>query len=480
MACNWWCGLKLYPGIINQQRQHLVGVGDPYFSDVTLLLHMNGTDASTVFTDDSIKEHVVTPVGDAQIDAAVSKFGGASLLLDGSGDGLTIPYVAADFDWHTEDYTIEFWVNASSFASGWENNSAPTGVGRKSLGAITNYWSFGPLNGGALGFYYYNGSPVQVATTALIPTTQQVHCAMVNDGGNIKLFIDGILDITTAIIGTPQSAGEPLTIGGYFGTYLNGHIDDLRITKGVARYSSDFTPPKREFANSVGPDLLTKLVSWWSFDETTGTRADSHGSNDLTENNSPSYVSGKNGNAVDLDGTNQHLAKLSPEGMNTGDNNWSVAGWVNLDELTTAVQDCIVALGDATISTNSDDGFHVGYRAGAEDRFDLTVRTGSTRRNVNASTFGLPSTATWYLLYAYFDSDNDEIGISINDGVIDTLAVTATPNTKSGGFTFGRWGNAGGFPYWLNGKLDGWGFWNRVLRSDEVTRLNEVVGYNDL
>ena len=69
---------------------------------------MDGTDGSTTFTD-AIGTHTVTAVGNAQIDTAQYKFGGASGLFDGTGDYLTIPD-HADFNFGAGDFTIDFWV----------------------------------------------------------------------------------------------------------------------------------------------------------------------------------------------------------------------------------------------------------------------------------------------------------------------------------------------------------------------------------
>ena len=87
---------------------------DAYFSDVVLLLHMGGTDGSTTFTDE--KGHTVTANGDAQIDTAQSKFGGASALFDGSGDYLSVAD-SADFEFGSSDFTIDGWVRLHGYAT---------------------------------------------------------------------------------------------------------------------------------------------------------------------------------------------------------------------------------------------------------------------------------------------------------------------------------------------------------------------------
>jgi Insecticide toxin TcdB middle/N-terminal region/FG-GAP-like repeat/Salmonella virulence plasmid 65kDa B protein len=82
---------------------------DPYWSSVVLLTHMDGADGSTSFTDSSSLGNAVTALGDAQIDTAQSKFGGASALFDGNGDYLTVASSPA-FDLWAGDATIEFFA----------------------------------------------------------------------------------------------------------------------------------------------------------------------------------------------------------------------------------------------------------------------------------------------------------------------------------------------------------------------------------
>ncbi|MCH7827478.1 MAG: hypothetical protein IIC75_05850 [Bacteroidetes bacterium] len=84
-----------------------------------LMLHMNGTDTSTVFTDDSASAHSVTANGNAQIDTAQSVFGGASGLFDGTGDYLSIPD-NADFDVGGGDWCVDFRVRFNTVPTGAE------------------------------------------------------------------------------------------------------------------------------------------------------------------------------------------------------------------------------------------------------------------------------------------------------------------------------------------------------------------------
>lgn len=229
---------------------------DPFFANVKSLLHFDGADASTTFTDEIGNTWAAN--GNAQIDTAQSKFGGASGLFDGSGDYLSTSYSTTNFDWWTGDYTLEAWVRASSW-SGWSYDSDPAQkpnmIANRAVSTDENYWSFGPLSNGAIAMYYFSGSANTVKTTTTMSTGAWHHIAMSTDGTDIKLFIDGTLEQTTAISGTPlSSSGVSLLMGrghnGSTASHINGWVDDFRLTKGTQRYTGNFSVPTKAFPNS--------------------------------------------------------------------------------------------------------------------------------------------------------------------------------------------------------------------------------------
>jgi len=212
--------------------------------------------------------------------------------------------------------------------------------------------------------------------------------------------------------------------------------------------------------------LLTDLVSWWSLDETTGTRVDSHGSNDLTPEGTTNYESAKVNNGCVCNGSDAKYFKLSPSGINTGLNSWTIAGWVKITS--TASLSAIAVLCDSSVASNSNIGFMLDHRT---NKFTISLYTASTRRYAQADSFGTTSTGVYYFVHAYFDSTIPQLGISINNGAIDTGAVSGTPNSKSAAFGLGRLGYSGANANWFNGAIDEIAFWNRLLTTDEVTQL---------
>ena len=217
---------------------------DEYYDNVSLLLYGNGTNGSTTITDNSPSPKTVTAVGNAQISTAQSKFGGASLALDGSGDYVTTASVAA-FGFGTGDFTIEAWVRCTNLSGG--TGGTMQIIDFRASGIIELRPTLG-INSNA--FYYYANGGIRI-TSGTISANTWYHIAISRSGTSTKMFVDGTQAGSTYTDSNNYANSGP-TIGEYLpglGYAFQGYIDDLRITK-VARYTSNFTPPTASF-----PDL---------------------------------------------------------------------------------------------------------------------------------------------------------------------------------------------------------------------------------
>lgn len=233
------------------------GGGDPHYDKVSLLLHMNGVDGSTMFSDSSVAPKTVTAYGGAKISTTQSKFGVASAYFDGVGDYLEIPYKTSEFRWWDSKFTLEvlvFPVALSTFSFVNGLYAFPNLIGNSSSVDITNYWSFGPGSDGRVLFTYWSGVTNNVYSAATIAENQWSHIALVVNDGKITIYVNGVGSTPVAIAGTPQDTQTlPLLVGAAKSSYINGYIDELRITKGVARYTADFTPPTAQFPDAQNP-----------------------------------------------------------------------------------------------------------------------------------------------------------------------------------------------------------------------------------
>lgn len=216
-----------------------VAATDTNIREVSLLLHGNGTNGSTTITDSSLTPKTVTAVGNAQISTAQSKFGGASLLFNGNGDGISVTSATA-FSFGTGDFTVELWVKFNSVSG------SPNIFDMRSTDpqAAPNLYVFNSK------IYLWFLALNRIVGTTILNTSSFYHIALARNAGSLKLFLNGTQEgatyaTTEAIVSTIFTAGCPSQ--GPFINFLDGYIDDLRITKGVARYTANFTPPTLPF-----------------------------------------------------------------------------------------------------------------------------------------------------------------------------------------------------------------------------------------
>jgi hypothetical protein len=224
---------------------------DEHYDNVSLLLYGNGTNGSTTITDNSPSPKTVTAVGNAQISTAQSKFGGASIAFDGAGspmDRLSIPTGTVDLQFGAQDFTIECWIYRL------DTNTATIVVGQADLAtAAGSAWIF--YVSSSLNSEVYIGSSAFSVTSPNPSINIWAHIAFTRSGGTLRSFLNGTIVGTNTNLGANSlntgSATFPNTIGSVAANTngLNGYIDDLRITKGVARYTSNFTPPTESFSD---------------------------------------------------------------------------------------------------------------------------------------------------------------------------------------------------------------------------------------
>lgn len=226
--------------------------GDPDFSNVTALMHFDGTNGSTTFTDEI--GHTFSAVSGAKLSTANKEFGTAALILNGSSDYITTPD-NADFDFGSGDFTIECWVYADTSVSNGVISKRP---------ATADGWAIEVRNTGALwlrakvaGSY----SDTQVATAGgAVASNTWTYIALTRSGTAWRFFVNGVVQVNTTISGTLDNQSVALAIGNsVYNTPedpFNGSIDELRITKGIARYTANFTPPAAPFPDATGGPIV--------------------------------------------------------------------------------------------------------------------------------------------------------------------------------------------------------------------------------
>ena len=200
-------------------------------------LLLNFTNAGII---DNTAKNVLETVGTAQISTTQSKWGGSSMYFPGSSS-YTIMKDTPNLTFGTGDFTLEFWVyNTVSGSDIVLFDGRPT---------TTNGVYVTLSYVGSSGYIaFYTNTAYQITGTTVLPLNTWTHIALCKASNQTRLFMNGLQtgstysDSNNYILGSnrPTIAGNGYTLGG---AVLTGYIDDFRITKGVARYLSNFTPP---------------------------------------------------------------------------------------------------------------------------------------------------------------------------------------------------------------------------------------------
>jgi len=231
--------------LINPYR--FASTGDPDWASVGLLLHCDGTDASTTFTDETGK--TVTANGDAQIDTAQSKFGGASALFDGATDWLESAK-STDLEFGTGDFTIECFARLTSTASA----QALFSYGKLTVVGNTDYayaLTHTPANGLVWAANDSGGAQTSIVTSNSMTVNTWHFIQVIRSSGTTKIYKDGTEIGSGADTKNYNTSASHLQLVGRRGSfsvaYWDGWIDELRITKGVVRST---TVPTAAFPGS--------------------------------------------------------------------------------------------------------------------------------------------------------------------------------------------------------------------------------------
>jgi hypothetical protein len=206
---------------------------DPFFNNVSLLLKMNGPNNGSIFTDSSLNNNVVTAVSNARTSTAIT-MANFEQSLSLPGDGSRINWQNSSlFAFGTGDLTVEFWVYRTT------NPSFVRFIGCGSWGI--------EIGSGSNTKW---GSPAgERILTSPPPLNQWVHVAFCRASGIIRLFYNGFLQASNTDSGDISSTTGTAYLGAdNSGTFpFGGYVDELRITKGIARYISNFQTPTEPF-----------------------------------------------------------------------------------------------------------------------------------------------------------------------------------------------------------------------------------------
>lgn len=209
-------------------RRTMIGciAGKPVDPQTVLLMHCDGANDSTTFVDDSVYGKALTAAGNAKLTTANKKFGTAAVTWDGAGDSITIPS-SADFAFGTGDFTVEMWIYVNSWTSDATlfivNSVNGFQLGRRGTGTT---WGVAA-----------NATAWRLEVAGLPSTGAWHHIAVTRAGTTMRIFLDGTVVATGTVTDNFTQGAVSIGSSNYFGLG-----DELRVSKGIARQTSNFTP----------------------------------------------------------------------------------------------------------------------------------------------------------------------------------------------------------------------------------------------
>lgn len=213
----------------------------PFTSDANTKLLLNFTNSGIC---DATAKNVLETVGDAQASTTITKWSPTSMKFDGTGDYAVTPASPLNA-FLTGDFTCEFWVYFNALAT----NQTVMGT---ASGFQTGGYQWIQLASNTLTFRMeLTSGAINVATGAL-STGQWYHIAATRSGTTVRVFVNGVLANSTTTGGSiSDSTGNKVIVGNSVELqatrFFNGYLQDVRVTRGYARYTANFTPPTAAF-----------------------------------------------------------------------------------------------------------------------------------------------------------------------------------------------------------------------------------------
>lgn len=244
---------RTYPVMLVRPRMMMAASNRAEGNDAftKILLHMDGSNGSTTFTDvcAGATPHTFTASGNAQISTAQSKFGGAAGLFDGTGDCIRTPD-SNDFTLGSGAWTYDLWFNRAG-----GDGTRRFLFGTASSGGAGGYTVSMELTAGNVlrAIVSTDGATANVdfSGTTTFTSSGWHHAALVRTGNTIKMFVDGTQEGgDKAYSSTVNNSINQFGVGS-FGEFTsnmwNGYIDEFRLSVGIARWTANFTPPTRAY-----------------------------------------------------------------------------------------------------------------------------------------------------------------------------------------------------------------------------------------
>ncbi|MBI5906553.1 hypothetical protein HY857_00680 [Candidatus Saccharibacteria bacterium] len=285
-------------------------------------------------------------------------------------------------------------------------------------------------------------------------------------GGSILIEGETVTLNTVAASGGGGVNGGLGRIAVYYYTSFSGNFTPgyLKQIYTGATPTATFSPTPT--VTAVPQPMTNNLMAYWSLDDASGYRSDSHGINHLADNNTVGSLTGKVGNAGDFESGNSEFLEITDNpSLSTGDIDFMISAWIKLESLTTSGIDMVIA-------SKVEDSLVTEWKLMVDDptnlaAFRLYDGSGNMIGTVNATSFGVLSTNTWYYVVAWHDSVANTVNIQVNNGAINSNATTGIPSDTSSHFRLGA--ERASEIQFFDGLIDQVVFYKRILSTTERT-----------
>ena len=367
----------------------------------TLLATAVSTGDNNNITDASSSNHTITVTGDAHA-GTVSPYSpdsssdreaydtathGGSVHFDGDGDWLVASSGSTDFGFGTGDFTIEFWLNSTTVNT----------PGKTLLSMLTSTSDTAPHIYLDTTIRFYESGSDRITGSTLV-AGQWYHIALCKASSNTKLFVNGAQVGNTYSDSRNYGTNKPCVVGSFYSggsvyatSTANGYISDLRVVKGTAVYTSNFTAPTAPLSSS-GSSLHIKGIDASIIDKSQGSNLKLVGNT----TGSATQVKFSNTKSMSFDGDGDYLQTTLSESILTSQ--FTVEGWVRMS--TVGGPEGVFGL-DTTAIPSRANGLAVFTRSSTYS-YNWGFFCNGTQTNSSTA----PSAGTWYHVALVRDSNN--------------------------------------------------------------------------
>ncbi|MBU0647749.1 hypothetical protein KJ855_01060, partial [Patescibacteria group bacterium] len=447
---------------------------DPF---TTLLLHGEGNNGSQTFFDSSINPApFIDFTGDAQNSTTQKKFGAGSLYFDGFGDELVVHSNPSAVQFGDSDFTIDFWTRYPNWLTGyyrslfveWEDSNHNIFLSQQEDNKL-------------IFTFFSNNTPTAVTSTAAwAPNNNQwYHVALTRSGSSWRFFIDGTQlgsTITSSSIVDNCNGYVALGNRNFNDAHYETYLDEIRFSKGIARWTANFTPSKYAYntgVNQISNKIDTNIkvegtgsercligqaqsddntVGLWHLDETGGAGAYIKDSSGNSYNGTPtgtSVADGVSGKARKFNGSSDYIDTPALSSFTSG-NPTTFESWFKPEVL------------DGTQNIIMDSNFRIRMEISSTNQINVNLGNGSSWCVTNLTGGQALSAKQWY--HATATWDNSALVLYLNGNKVASQSGTCSVNLST--MRIGQY--TGGGSYYFPGDID-------EVRISNVARTPEEI-----